>query len=117
MENRERAITEALEVLSTHLKDIERVSQWAEFMGYNDTVRFSRLFRNYFRKTPKSVMDNIKLDKAIELLTSPEDLSCYEVAWEIGKRDEHALFHFVKRMTGRAPTDFSSRKPRTYKYC
>jgi methylphosphotriester-DNA--protein-cysteine methyltransferase len=105
--NKELPIDEAIDFLKPRLKKIDRVNEWA--MGYKNEKRFSILFRNYHKITPKKVLDEIKAQKAIELLTAGNSMSCYEVAWEIGKRDEQALYNFMIRMTGYPPSYFSDR--------
>lgn len=103
-------IEEAVEFLKPRLKEIDRVGEWARAMGYKDEKRFSRRFRNHFEKRPKKTMDEIKAWKAIELLSADIGMSCFEEAREIGKKDEHALFHFMMRMTRFPPSYFSDRK-------
>lgn len=109
IKNKETPIEKAVEFLKLRLKEIDRVGEWARAMGYKNEKRFSLLFRNCHGKRPKKTMDQMKARKAIELLSDDNEMSCYEVAREIGKRDEHALFHYIVRMTGHPPRYFSKR--------
>jgi transcriptional regulator GlxA family with amidase domain len=108
--NRELPIEGAIDFLKPRLREIDRVNEWARAMGYKNSKRFSRLFRNHFKKQPKKILDEIKVQKAIELLTNGNEMSCYEVAWEIGKRDEQALYKFMIRKTGYHPSYFLDSK-------
>lgn len=99
-------VRQAIEILEQNLNEIDRVGEWAEAMGYSSPKKFSRLFRNHSRRRPKKVMIETKTQKAIRLLSDKNKLSNYEIAREIGKRDEQALFHFLKRETGKPPKFF-----------
>jgi transcriptional regulator GlxA family with amidase domain len=110
MKNEEISIQKSVEILKEDLKEIDRVSEWAEACCYNNPKKFSRLFRNHFGERPSVVMKKMKVDKAIELLSNGEDLSNYEIALKIGKRDEQALYHFIKQQTGKAPEFYKSKE-------
>lgn len=55
----------AIIFLKSCLKEIDKVKDWAEAMGYDNPAYFSDLFRDHFGKRPKAVMDRIKLETAI----------------------------------------------------
>lgn len=55
----------AVEFLKLRLKEIDKVKDLAEAMGYDNPAYFSDLFRDHFGKRPKAVMDRIKLETAI----------------------------------------------------
>lgn len=75
-------------------------------MGYPSTSSFSDKFRNHFKVRPKKEIIRIKKERAIDLLSGSEDTSCYEVALEIGKKDEGELNKFMNRHTEEPPTYF-----------
>lgn len=101
---------EAIRVLKENLEEIDRVSEWAEACSYENTKKFSRQFRNLTGRRPREVMIEIKVKRAINLLSNGAGLSNYEIALQIGKRDEQALFHFIKGQTGKAPEFFKRKK-------
>ncbi len=105
-------IEESIRVLEENLKEIDRVSEWAETCGYTNPKTFSRRFRNYFGERPSVFMKRMKVEVAIELLSNAEaeEISNYVIALEIGKRDEQALYHFMKQQTGKPPEFFKSKK-------
>lgn len=49
-------------------------------------------------------MADIKLDILKNLLNEQPDITFYEAAHLIGKKDEQALYHFVKQQTGHPPS-------------
>ncbi len=102
-------IEESIQILEMNLTKIDRVSEWSEYCVYVDGKIFSRLFRNHFGFRPKLMMNKLKIEKAVELLADGE-MSNYEVAHEIGKKDEKALYSFFKQQTGKAPEFYRSKK-------
>ncbi len=46
--NRDLPIKGAIDFLEPRLREIDRVSEWARSMGYENSKRFSRLFRKHF---------------------------------------------------------------------
>lgn len=108
--NHRLPIEAAVEFLKPRLKEIDKVKDWAEIMGYDNSAYFSDLFRDHFGERPKLVMDRIKLERAIQLLSDQPEMKCYTVALEIGKKNEHILNHFFNRMTGFPPNDFRTEK-------
>ncbi len=105
-----RNVSEANNVFGKNLKGIHSVEEWARVVGYRNTDQFSRDYRNYFGKRPKAVMVNIRLQKAISLLKTSPDISCYEVAKAIGKKDEKALHKYFKTHAGKPPSAFRPKK-------
>ncbi|TVR17219.1 MAG: AraC family transcriptional regulator [Balneolaceae bacterium] len=99
----ELPIDSAYETLESNLKTIDRVSEWAEFCNYTSSKKFSRLFRNRYGVRPIVIIKKLKLRIATALLME-NDLSSFEIAREIGKRDEQALYHFFVQQTGNSPS-------------
>ncbi len=80
-------IEQSIQILEKNLIKIDRVSEWSEYCGYKNGKKFSRLFRNHFGIRPKIMMSEKKIEKAVELLAQGR-ISNYEIALEIGKKDE-----------------------------
>lgn len=51
-------------------------------------------------------MINYKLNKAIDIIKSNPEQSLYEVALEIGKKDEKSLHAFFKRNSYKPPSNY-----------
>jgi len=103
-------ISEANNVFGKNLTCIHSVEEWARSVGYRNTDQFSRHYRNYFGKRPKAEMVKIRLQKAISLLKASPEISCYEVARAIGKKDEKALHKYFKTHAGKPPSAFRTQK-------
>lgn len=102
-------IDQYTQILKGNIKSIDRVGEWCESCGYKDMKKFSRVIRNNFGIRPKKLMNRIKLEIAIKLLSEGE-LSNYEIALEIGKRDEKALYTFFKQQMGNPPNFYRRKK-------
>jgi len=100
---------EAIIILKKNLQKIDRVNEWAEVMGYNSMKKFSRVFRNFYGERPSKILLKTKVSEARQLLKNTEK-SHYEIAQQIGKRDEQALYHFMKKQTGKPPSFFRNNK-------
>lgn len=104
------SMEEAVQIMEENLETIDRVSEWAEVCGYTNAKTFSRQFRNFTGIRPAKMMKEIKIKKAIELLSNGANLNNYEIALRIGKKDEQALYHFIVRQTGNAPEFYKRKK-------
>jgi len=105
----ERELESACKILEENLSQIDRVSEWCEFCGFKNAKKFSRQFRNRYCIRPKKKMNPIKIKKAIELLAEGM-ASNYEIALEVGKKDEKALNTFFKQQTGNPPEFYRRKK-------
>jgi len=92
------------------LAEINTVSEWAAVLGFKNEKTFSRRYRNENGKRPKSILIKMKLDHAIHLLNNNPEMSCYEIAREIGKKDEKALNFFFRTHLGKSPKDCQSKE-------
>lgn len=101
-------IDHCVQILEGNIKSIDRVGEWSEFCGYKDVKKFSRLFRNHHGIRPKKMMNHLKLNRAFDLLKLGT-MSNYEVALEIGKPDEKALYSFFKQQRGKSPEFYRRR--------
>ena len=106
----EMPLEQVFNVLEREVQEIDRVSEWAEACNYSSSKNFSRKFRNRYGVRPITIIKKYKVGIAIKLLREAK-LSNYEIALEIGKRDEQALYHFIKQQTGNSP-EFYKKKIR-----
>ncbi|MCH8550233.1 MAG: AraC family transcriptional regulator [Balneolaceae bacterium] len=81
-------IESADKVLLENLAEILSVEEWAKACGYQNADYFSKRYRKYFGIRPKRAMVQIRLQKAKQMLIEEPQISCYEIAQAIGKRDE-----------------------------
>lgn len=102
-------ITKALEIAQNKIKEIHTVRDWADEMEYKSANYFSRSFRNYFGKRPKSKLIEIKLHRFFELIENQPEMSCFEIAGELGLKDEVNLNKFIMRHTSKSPTKWKNR--------
>ena len=98
----------ALYVAEENLKQIRTVAEWGKEMGYESPKKFSRKFRNHFGKRPKSTLIELKLNCFFKLIEDFREISCYEIAVELGLKDEIALNKFINRHTGRSPNQWKN---------
>lgn len=107
--HKEQHLKEAVHVLKQNMQTIDRVNEWAWEMGYSNVKKFSRFFRNYYGERPGSILIKTKVGEARRLLKQT-DKSHFEIAQLIGKKDEQALYHFIKQQTGRSPSFFREKR-------
>ncbi len=101
-----KGISQSIKVLKEEVSSILTVSEWARYMEYDDTKKFTRHFRKYFQQNPKVVIITEHLNNLSELIEKyPED-KFLAIAWRGGFRDDNALREFVRRHTGRSLTEF-----------
>lgn len=101
-------IEKAIQFAKSNISEIHNVQEWALEMGYSSSDYFSRLFRNYFGRLPKTVLIQIRIKKFRECIESDPDQINYALAREIGLPDDVALSRYIKRHTGKTPTDFKN---------
>lgn len=101
-----RPMEQALQVAQKNLKEIRTVTEWAEEMGYENPKTFSRKFRNYFGRRPKSKLIKIRVDEFVKLSKRNPNVGCYVIALNLGFKDEIALSKFIKRHTGASPNNW-----------
>ena len=99
-------IENAIDVLENNISSINTVSEWSNHVGFNSERYFSRQFRNHFGSRPKEVITQIKLDKIRECMARFPDQILYCTAKDLGFADDQALYKFIKRHTGKSPTEF-----------
>ncbi|MBD3615528.1 MAG: AraC family transcriptional regulator [Gracilimonas sp.] len=98
----------ALQIARENIKEIRTVTEWAEEMNYNSSKYFSRRFRNHYQARPKLKLIEFRLEKFCELIKEKSEISCYEIAFELGLKDDIALNKFIKRHTGKPPREWKN---------
>lgn len=93
----------ALQIAQENLKEIRTVTEWAEKMGYNCPKYFSNRFKRHYGISPKPKLVELRIDKFYELIKEKKEMSCYEMALELGLEDEKGLNRYIKTHTGKPP--------------
>lgn len=104
-------INKAIEILDSNLKEICTVAEWAKQMGYDSPKYFSRKIRNYWGVRPFQLITQKKIEKFKQLIIedSVEFKKNYSIARGLGLKDEIALYKYIKRNTGKSPTEWKER--------
>ena len=103
-----RPIQEAVKIAKRKVDKIYTVGEWAEEMQYSSSKHFSRTFRSHFGERPKSRLIQLRVERFYSLIKENPEISCYEIALEIGLKDEIALNKFIKRHTGKPPNEWKN---------
>lgn len=99
-------IESAIDLAKQNMTEIFTVKEWAEEMKFNSSKYFSRKFRNAFGDRPKTKLIEIRINRFHHLINENLEISCYEIALELGLRDQVALNRFINRHTGKPPTEW-----------
>jgi AraC-like DNA-binding protein len=95
----------ALGYLKQNISQINTVKEWATHFGYESEKYFSRQIRDLTGKRPKAIIIQVKLECIMECLQEPKDEILYCIARDLGFANDTALYKFVKRHTGKSPTE------------
>jgi AraC-like DNA-binding protein len=76
-----------------------------------DPGNLDRCFRNAYGFTIKQCIDKQKKTKLLKLLANNEKYG-YEIAYEIGFRNDLSFYRWVKRVTGRTYTELTKENMR-----
>jgi AraC-like DNA-binding protein len=98
-------IEEAITVLEENITAIHTVPEWAERMGYPCEKYFSRKIRTHYQQSPYRLIVEKKMDRIKQELKNSSDDILFSVALELGFVDNNALYKFVKRHSGKTPTE------------
>ena len=98
-------IEHAVKVLEEHIAEICSVSDWAHLMGFESENYFNRKIRGRFNKSPYQLIVEKKLEIITEKLEGSTDEILFSIALDVGFVDNNALYKFVKRHTGKTPTE------------
>ena len=98
-------IEHAIRVLEAHIAEIYSVSDWAHLMGFESEKYFNRKIRGRYKKSPYKLIVEKKLEKITDKLECTSDEILFSIALDLGFVDNNALYKFVKRHTGKTPTE------------
>ena len=94
----------ALDVLGENITSIHTVAEWADEMGYESEKYFTRKIRAHYKKSPYKIIVEKRVQRVKEeLKNSPEEI-LFSIALELGFSDNNALYKFIKRHTGKTPS-------------
>lgn len=96
-------ISRAVDLLEVNLKQVARVTEWAELMGYKNPKYFSRTFLRHHEMRPQKVLELIRL-KSIIIQLRKNNTSNFRIAKRHGIPDEIALNKFTNYHMGCSPT-------------
>ncbi len=96
--------TDIIDYISWHISENLRVSEIAEYYGYNE-----KYLSTFFKKTSgiplKTYILNAKMDLAKSLLTDTND-PVSQIAYSIGFQDNHNFSTCFKKVTGLTPSNY-----------
>lgn len=97
-------ISRAIDLLEENLKQVARVTEWAELMGYKNPKYFSRKFLRHHKIRPQKVLELTRL-KSITIQLRKNNTSNFQIAILHGIPDEIALNKFTNYHLGCSPTN------------
>lgn len=102
-------LTEAVEYIHEHFCDrVLTVEMLAKMCSMSDTY-FRKLFKERYSTTPLKYINKLKVDYAVELLRS-EYYTVSEVAEKMGFDNVYYFSLFIKKETGKSPSQISQIK-------
>ena len=102
-------IEKAHSLLKENISTIGNVSEWAYKMGFKKPSKFSWEYRKKYGVRPSDVLIDIKTEKVIEYINKHPEEKNYCICLEFGFAHEKALYKFLKRHTGKSPTELRKR--------
>jgi two-component system response regulator YesN len=91
-------------IIESHYTADIKVSDVAEKLGLSKNY-FGKLFKNSTGVTVSNYVNNLRIKKAIELLTNT-NMKIYEVGDAVGFTDQHYFSIAFKQIVGVSPSDF-----------
>ncbi|KPP99598.1 MAG: ArsR family transcriptional regulator [Bacteroidetes bacterium HLUCCA01] len=91
-------------VMSSYISSIRTVRDWADLMGWERTD-FSRRYRRIHGQTAKHALKQERFKHIARLMKENPQAKNYEIACDLGFRDEKALYDYVRYHSNRTPTD------------
>lgn len=64
-----------------------------------------RIFKKHTSKTPRSYLENIRVDKAVQLLKNT-DLTVMEICYEVGFQSYSSFYHAFQKQTQKSPQQY-----------
>lgn len=106
--NKKHRIEAAGHVLAAHINEIRSVNDWADLMGW-DRTEFSRQFRRKNGVSAKDRLRELKFGAINDYFFDQPEARYYEVAYDLGFRDEKALYDYVRYHHKCSPTDYKKK--------
>ena len=94
---------ELVELIRQHLGQPLTVQKWAELAGCSRRT-LNDLMRNDLERTAHEVLDQLRIDRAHELLHSTDSLE--QVAHGIGFASGDTLTRWFRKLTGQTPAEW-----------
>ncbi len=99
-----KKVSRALDYLSRHHAEPVKLKDVADHVGLS-TFRLSHLVKDYTGSTVLQHLQQIRIQQARHLLERTE-LSCTEVAYEVGYGDQSYFIKHFRRLTGTTPARY-----------
>jgi methylphosphotriester-DNA--protein-cysteine methyltransferase len=95
----------ALEILRSNIQSIRSVSDWSDMMGW-DRAEFSRQFAKMYGENAKSAYHRHKLKSIDKFFYAQPNAKYFEIAYDMGFRDEKAFYDYMRYHTTQSPTSY-----------
>jgi transcriptional regulator GlxA family with amidase domain len=95
-------LDKAVEVLKSNIHVIKSVSDWSDHMGW-ERSDFSRKYAKSYGESAKRTFHKLKLETIDAYLYDQPTAKYFEVAYDLGFRDEKALYDYVRYHTNKSP--------------
>lgn len=106
--NKKLRINFALEVLRSNIQSIRSVTDWSDMMGW-ERAEFSRRYSKLHGESAKAALHRYKLKSINKELYENPLAKYYEIAHNIGFRDEKAFYDYMRYHTTYSPTEYKKK--------
>ncbi len=103
-----KVVLEVLEYIEQNYDQKLSLQGLAERCFYSASY-FSRVFKQSFGKTLTEHINELRIEKAAQLLTSTE-LNVTEICGKVGFRDRKQFYRLFRELTGQSPTEYRKAK-------
>jgi AraC-like DNA-binding protein len=87
---RNEALTKAVELINEHYTEPLLISNLAAAVGYS-VQHFQRLFVQQYGVTPHKYLQNLRLERAIQLMTENADILVQDIALQLGMETNYFI--------------------------
>lgn len=87
---RNEALTKAVELINEHYTEPLLISNLATAVGYS-VQHFQRLFVQEYAVTPHKYLQNLRLERAIQLMTENDDILVQDIALQLGMETNYFI--------------------------
>lgn len=95
----------AVEILLNNIYEIRSVTDWANKMGW-DRAQFSRMFARHYGENAKDALARFKLNLISKHFLENQGAKHFEIAYDLGFKDEKALYDYIRYHTNESPTQY-----------